>query len=85
MIDQCVELRALCVQFRQILCILFLQFFVQAMLGLDELGEQYLLFPLEHQPTILTCTGGERLREPGSLLTADHGLGGGEQLDHALD
>ena len=40
MVDQCVELLALRFQFRQIFGVLFLQFFVQAILELDELSDQ---------------------------------------------
>ena len=85
MIDQCVELLTLRFQFRQIRFIFSLQFFIQAVLGLNELGNQRLLLPIEHQPTILKCTGGERLCELGSLLTAEHGSGGSDQLDHGLE
>ena len=85
MVDQCVELLALRFQFRQIFGVLFLQFFVQAILELDELSDQRLFFPVEHQSTVLKSTGSKRLRKLGSLLTAEHGGGGSDQLGHGLE
>ena len=85
MVNQRIELLALRFQFRQIRRILFLQFFVQAVLGLDELGDQRPFFSIEHQPPVLKGTGGKRLRKLGSLLTAEHRGGGSDQLDHSLE